>query len=68
MNPLFIAIAIVRDLLPVIQEIVDDVNDAKDRDSDGGRRITDREKAKIATDAVLALVPKLQKILLANIK
>ena len=66
-NPLFIAIAVVRELIPIIQEIISDVNDAKSSDSDGGRRITDKEKVEIATDAVLAVVPKLHDLILKHI-
>ena len=66
-NPLFIAIAVVRELIPIIQDIIEDVNEAKERDSDGGRRVTAKEKAQIATDAVLAVVPKLHDLILKHI-
>ena len=66
-NPLFIAIAVVRELIPTIQEIIADVNEAKSHDSDGGRRVTDAEKVQIATDAVLAVVPKLHDLILKHI-
>ena len=66
-NPLFIAIAVVRELIPIIQEVINDVNEAKDKDSDGGRRVTDAEKVQISTDAVLAVVPKLHDLILKHI-
>lgn len=66
-NPLFIAIAVVRELIPVIQEVINDVNEAKDKDSDGGRRVTEKEKVQIATDAVLAVVPKLHDLILKHL-
>ena len=66
-NPLFIAIAVVRELIPIIQDIIQDVNEAKSSDSHGGRRVTGQEKAQIATDAVLAVVPKLHELILKHI-
>ena len=66
-NPLFIIIAVVRELIPVIQEVINDVNEAKDKDSDGGRRVTEKEKVQIATDAVLAVVPKLHDLILKHL-
>jgi hypothetical protein len=66
-NPLFIAIAVVRELIPIIQEVISDVNEAKEKDSDGGRRVTDKEKVQIATDAVLAIVPKLHELILKHL-
>jgi len=66
-NPLFIAIAVVRELIPIIQEVIDDVNEAKQADSDGGRAVTEKEKVQIATDAVLAVVPKLHDLILKHI-
>ena len=66
-NPLFIAIAVVRELIPIIQDVIEDVNEAKDKDSDGGRRITPKEKTQIATDAVLAIVPKLHDLIMKHL-
>ena len=66
-NALFIAISVVRELMPIISEIIEDVQDAKDKDSDGGRKVTNKEKAQIATDAVLAVVPKLHALILKHI-
>lgn len=66
-NPLFIAIAVVRELIPIIQDVINDVNEAKEKDSDGGRRVTDKEKVQIATDAVLAIVPKLHDLILKHL-
>jgi len=66
-NALFIAIAVVRELIPIIQDVINDVNDAKDPDSDGGRRVTPEEKVTIATDAVLAVAPKLQELILKHL-
>ena len=66
-NPLFIASAVVRELIPIIQDVINDVNEAKEKDSDGGRRVTDKEKVQIATDAVLAIVPKLHDLILKHL-
>tara|TARA_Y100001963_G_C6707706_1_gene412720 strand:+ start:308 stop:517 length:210 start_codon:yes stop_codon:yes gene_type:complete len=66
-NPLFIAIAVVRELIPIIQDVIKDVNEAKEVGSPGGRRITNEEKVEIATDAVLAVVPKLHDLILKHI-
>ena len=66
-NPLFIAIAVVRELIPIIQDVIKDVNEAKEVGSPGGRRITNEEKVEIATDAVLAVVPKLHYLILKHI-
>jgi len=66
-NPLFIAIAVVRELIPIIQEVIDDVQAAKQSNSDGGRRVTEKEKVQIATDAVLAIVPKLHDLILKHL-
>lgn len=66
-NALFIAIAVVRELIPIITEVIDDVNEAKSPDSDGGRKVTNEEKVTIATDAVLAVVPKLHELILKHL-
>ena len=67
LNAITVAVALVRELLPLIQEIIEDVQDAKDSQSDGGRVVTKKEKTKIVTDAVLAIIPKLHDILLKSI-
>ena len=66
-NAITIAIALVREIMPIIQDILEDVQEAKSANSDGGRTVTRKERSKIATDAVLAAVPKLHEILMKHI-
>ena len=58
-NALKLTIAIVRRMMPLILNLLQAVEDAKDEASDGGVRITKKEKWMIAEEASFQILPSL---------
>jgi len=58
-NSLKLTIAIVRRMMPLILNLLQAVEDAKDEASDGGIRITKKEKWMIAEEASFQILPSL---------
>ena len=58
-NALKLTIAIVRRMMPLILQLLRAVEDAKDENSDGGARITKKEKWAIAEEASFQILPSL---------
>jgi len=54
---------ILKELHPIIVELVDDIIEARDADSDGGEKITRQERQNIIIDHILDLPEKLEPIL-----
>ena len=58
-----IAIAITREIIPLIINLLEEIDKAKAQDSEGGRKVTKAERQKIALDMSLSIVPKLHDII-----
>jgi hypothetical protein len=58
-NALRLTIAIVRKMMPLIIKLLQAVEEAKDESSDGGKRITKKEKWAIAEEASFSILPSL---------
>ena len=58
-NALKLTIAIVRRMMPLILNLLKAVEEAKDEASDGGVRITKKEKWMIAEEASFQILPSL---------
>jgi|TARA_R100000081_G_C4669499_1_gene91769 hypothetical protein len=58
-NALKLTIAIVRRMMPLILNLLQAVEEAKDEASDGGVRITKKEKWMIAEEASFQILPSL---------
>ena len=58
-NALKLTIAIVRRMMPLILNLLQAVEDARDEASDGGTRITKKEKWMIAEEASFQILPSL---------
>jgi len=56
---LMLTIAIVRKMMPLILQLLRKVEDARDEQSDGGKRITKKEKWEIAEEASFSILPSL---------
>ena len=54
---------ILKELHPIIVQLVDDIIEARDADSDGGEKITRAERQNIIIDHILDLPEKLEPIL-----
>ena len=54
---------ILKELHPIIVQLVDDIIEARDADSDGGEKITRQERQNIIIDHILDLPEKLEPIL-----
>lgn len=54
---------ILKELHPIVVEIVDDIQAAKAADSDGGERVTRDERQEIIIEHILDLPAKLEPIL-----
>jgi hypothetical protein len=54
-----LTIAIVRKMMPLILNMLQKVEEARDEKSDGGRRITKKEKWEIAEEASFQILPSL---------
>ena len=54
-----LTIAIVRKMMPLILQLLKKVEEAKEEQSDGGRRITRKEKWEIAEEASFSILPSL---------
>ncbi len=54
-----LTIAIVRKMMPLILQLLKKVEEAKEEQSDGGRRITKKEKWGIAEEASFSILPSL---------
>jgi len=58
-NSLRLTIAIVRRMMPLILQLLQAVEEAKEENSDGGKRITKKEKWSIAEEASFNILPSL---------
>ena len=58
-NSLRLTIAIVRRMMPLILQLLQAVEEAKEENSDGGTRITKKEKWAIAEEASFNILPSL---------
>ncbi len=58
-NALRLTIAIVRKMMPLIIQLLKAVENAKDEDSEGGKKITKNEKWAIAEEASFQILPSL---------
>tara|TARA_R110000824_G_scaffold123246_1_gene280938 strand:+ start:848 stop:1060 length:213 start_codon:yes stop_codon:yes gene_type:complete len=58
-NSLRLTIAIVRRMMPLILQLLQAVEEAKEENSDGGKRITKKEKWAIAEEASFNILPSL---------
>ena len=58
-NALTLCIAITRKMMPVVLQMLRDVEAARDEKSDGGRRLTKKEKWIIAEEACFSILPSL---------
>tara|TARA_B100000424_G_scaffold95905_2_gene72069 strand:+ start:5361 stop:5576 length:216 start_codon:yes stop_codon:yes gene_type:complete len=58
-NALKITIAIIRQLMPIIIRLLKQVEEARDPDSDGGKRITKQERWDIAYNASVVFLPEI---------
>lgn len=54
---------ILKELHPIVVQLVDDIIDARAADSDGGEKITRQERQNIIIDHILDLPEKLEPIL-----
>ena len=63
MKKLQIAILISQKIFPVIKKIVDDVQDAKDPNSEGGSKITHSEQQEIIFNNLTNVVPVIADII-----
>ena len=58
-NTLRLTIAIVRRMMPIIMQLLKAVEEAKEEGSDGGTKITKKEKWAIAEEASFNILPSL---------
>jgi len=58
-----IAIAITREIIPLIINLLEEIDKAKAENSEGGSKVTKAERQKIALDMSLSIVPKLHDII-----
>lgn len=58
-NSLRLTIAIVRKMMPLILQLLQQIEEAKEEASDGGRRVTKKEKWAIAEEASFSILPSL---------
>jgi len=58
-----IAIAITKEIIPLIINLLEEIDKAKAENSEGGRKVTKAERQKIALDMSLSIVPKLHDII-----
>lgn len=58
-----IVLAIIKALQPIVWAIVEDLHDAENADSDGGEKITAKERQQILIDNLLDLPAKLEPLL-----
>ena len=63
MQKMRIVASILKALTPVLFEIVDDIMDAREGDSDGGEGITKAERQQIIMDNVLDIPEQIMKVL-----
>ena len=58
-----IAIAITKEIIPLIIKLLEEIDKAKAVDSQGGRRVTKAERQQIALEMSLSIVPELHDII-----
>ena len=58
-----IAIAITKEIIPLIITLLEEIDKAKAQDSEGGRKVTKAERQKIALEMSLSVVPELHSII-----
>ena len=58
-----IAIAITKEIIPLIINRLEEIDKAKAQDSEGGRKVTKGERQQIAIEMSLSIVPKLHDII-----
>ena len=62
-NALTLAIAITRKMMPLVIQMLREVEAARDEKSDGGHRLTKKEKWAIAEEACFSIVPSLIEVI-----
>tara|TARA_R100000426_G_scaffold85814_1_gene66220 strand:- start:2692 stop:2928 length:237 start_codon:yes stop_codon:yes gene_type:complete len=62
-NALTLCIGITRKMMPVVVKMLRDVEAASDEKSEGGRRLTKKEKWLIAEEACFAILPLLIEVI-----
>jgi hypothetical protein len=55
--------AILKAIQPIVWALVDDIIEAKDKDSDGGEKITKEERQKIILDNLLDIPEKIEPLI-----
>lgn len=58
-----IAIGITKEIIPLIIKLLEEIDKAKDKNSEGGSKITKAERQKIALEMSLSIVPELHEII-----
>lgn len=63
-----IAIEITKEIVPLIIDLLQEIDEAKAAKSEGGRRITKNERQRIAIEMSLTVVPRLHDIIIDIMK